>query len=137
MAYDTEYESNITTKEDLLHYKGIDLDVESTEQVNDNGAEPSKRIINDVEDWLITYINLNYDFDGDKEELSDYQKKFFKRAVCEQIDYILDNGDVRSLAGLNAETGIVIDTKVIESKEWAPNAYKYLRKCGLANLRRY
>lgn len=136
MSYDLTYSENITTKEDLLHYKGINLNVDSTGQINDVGDEPAARQINDVEEWLIAYINENYDFDGGRQDLSEYQKKYFIKAVCEQIDYILDNGDVRGMAGLNAETGVVIDSKMIASKELAPSAYKCLRMCGLANLRR-
>ena len=136
MSYDLKYPDNITTNEDLLHYKGIDLNADSSEQINDVGDAPAARQINDVEEWLIAYIHENFDFDGDRHNLSDYQKKCFKKAVCEQIDYILDNGDVRGMAGLNASTGMVIDSKMITSKELAPTAYKCLRMCGLANLRR-
>lgn len=136
MSYDLTYSENITTNEDLLHYKGINLNVDSTNQINDVGDNPAARQINDVEEWLIAYINENFAFDGDRQDLSEYQKKYFIKAVCEQIDYILDNGDVRGMAGLNAETGVVIDSKMIASKELAPSAYKCLRMCGLANLRR-
>lgn len=136
MSYDLTYSENITTNEDLLHYKGINLNVDSTNQINDVGDNPAARQINDVEEWLIAYINENYDFDGDRQNLSEYQKKCFIKAVCEQIDYILDNGDVRGMAGLDANSGMVIDSKVIATKELAPSAYKCLRMCGLANLRR-
>lgn len=137
MSYDLTYSDNITTNEDLLHYKGINLNSDSTDQINDVGDEPAARQINDVEEWLIAYINDNFDFDGDRHNLSERQKEYFKKAVCEQIDYILDCGDVRGMAGLNAETGVVIDSKLIAQKELAPSALKQLRKCGLANLRRY
>ena len=136
MAYDLTYDENITTNEDVLHYKGFDLNKELSEQINDVGDEPSKRAINDVEEWLIAYINENYAFKGERKDLSEYQKKYFVKAVCEQIDYILDNGDIRNLAGLNAEGGVTIDNRIIQSKELAPSAFKYLRMCGLANLRR-
>ena len=136
MAYDLTYDENITTNEDVLHYKGFDLNKELSDQINDVGDEPSKRAINDVEEWLIAHINENYAFKGGREDLSDYQKKCFVKAVCEQIDYILDNGDIRNLAGLNAEGGVTIDNRIIQSKELAPSAFKYLRMCGLANLRR-
>lgn len=136
MSYDLTYPENITTNEDLLHYKGINLNVDSTGQINDVGDEPAARQINDVEEWLIAYIHENFSFQGDRQDLSEHQKKCFIKAVCEQIDYILDNGDVRGMAGLNAETGAVIDSKVIATKELAPSAYKCLRMCGLANLRR-
>lgn len=137
MAYDLTYSENITTNEDVLRLKGYDLNNELTSQINDIGDSPADRAINDVEEWLIAYINLNFDFSGDRSNLSDNQKKFFKKAVCEQIDYILDNSDVRNLAGLNADAGIVIDSKVLEQKELSPSAFKYLRMCGLANLRRF
>lgn len=136
MSYDLTYPDNITTNEDLLHYKGISLATESVDNINDVGDDPAKRQINDVEEWLIAYINDNFDFDGDRSNLSDFQKKCFKKAVCEQIDYILDNGDLRGMAGLNASTGVYIDSKIIASKELAPSAKLCLRKCGLANLRR-
>lgn len=136
MSYDLTYDENITTNEDVLHYKGIDLNKELTDQINDVGDSPAERAINDVEEWLISYIHENFDFQGERHNLSDYQKKNFVRAVCEQIDYILDNGDIRNLAGLNAEVGSFIDNRIILSKELAPSAFKYLRMCGLANLRR-
>ena len=136
MAYDLTYSENITTNEDLLHYKGIDLNKEMTDQINDVGDSPAARGINDVEEWLIAYINLNFNFNGTRNNLSNHQKECFKKAVCEQIDYILDNSDIRNLAGLNVETGSIIDSKVLDQKELAPSAFKYLRMCGLANLRR-
>lgn len=137
MAYDLTYPENITSNDDMIRLKGIDLNKELTTQINDAGDEPAARAINDVEEWLIAYINLNFSFTGDRTKLSDNQKKGFVKAVCEQIDYIIDNSDVRNLAGLNADAGLVIDSKVIDSKELAPSAFKYLRMCGLANLRRY
>lgn len=134
---DIAYSENITTIEDMLTLKGIDLNVELSNGINDVGDSPALRAINDVEEWLINYINLNYDFKGDRADLSDFQKKFFKKAVCEQIDYILDNGDLRNLSGINRNTGFVIDKKVIQDKELSPSAYMFLRRCGLANLLRY
>lgn len=136
MAYDVNYENNITTNEDMLHYKGIDLNNELTDQINDDGAEPAKRAIADVEDWLINYCSLNFDFNKTKDNLSDFQKECFVKAVCEQIDYILDNSDIRNLAGLNADTGAIIDNAVLRNKELAPSAFNWLRRCGMANLRR-
>lgn len=138
MAYDLTYPDNITTNEDMLNFKGIDLNVELvTTQVNDTNDNVAARAINDVELWMINYINLNFDFTGDRSALNDYQKGCFKKAVCEQIDYILDNGDLRNLSGINSETGMIIDKKAIEARELSPNAFQFLRRCGLANIRRY
>lgn len=137
MAYEITYPENITTVEDVLRFKGYDLNNELTSNINDVGDKPAERAINDVEEWLIAYINLNFDFTGDRSKLSGNQRKCFVKAVCEQIDYIIDNSDVRNLAGLNADAGIVIDSKVLEQKELSPSAFKYLRMCGLANLRRF
>lgn len=136
MAYDLNYENNITTNEDMLHYKGIDLNKDLTDSINDSDDKFAKRAINDVEEWMIAYINENYSFQGDRSNLSNYQKECFVKAVCEQLDYILDNSDIRNLAGLNAETGAVIDNAILRMKELAPSAFLYLRRCGLANLRR-
>jgi hypothetical protein len=41
MSYDLTYSENITTNEDLLHYKGISLNVDSTGEINDVGDEPA------------------------------------------------------------------------------------------------
>lgn len=138
MPYDLRYSDNITSNEDMLLYKGIDLNAELvTAQVNDTGDDPSARAINDVELWLIDYINLNYSFDGNRSDLSDFQKQWFKRAVCEQIDYILDNGDLRNISGINQETGVVIDSAILSKKGLSETAKMALKRCGLANLRRY
>lgn len=137
MAYDITYPDNITTNEDLLRFKGIDLNSESTEQINDVGDQPAERVINEVEEWIVAKINTDYSYQGDRSGLSEYQKTCFKKAVCEQIDYMLDNGDVRNVAGLNTDLGTYIDNKILEEKELSRSALKYLRMCGLANLRRW
>ena len=130
--------NNITTNEDLMRLKGIDLNVELVStQTNDSNAKTAEQAINDVEEWLINYVNLNYSFKGDREDLSPYQKERFKKAVCEQIDYILENGDLRNISGINQDNNTTIDIATLEKRGIAPSALMNLRKCGLANLTRY
>ena len=132
-----EYKENITTNEDMLYYKGIDLNEELVpSQINDTGDGYVERTINDTELWLIDYINDIYTFKGGREDLSDFQRKQFKRAVCEQIDYCLDDGDKRNVSGVNLNTGVVIDRKLLDKVGLSPNAYPILHKCGLANIPR-
>lgn len=135
---DLTYPDNITTNDDMLHLKGIDLNVELVAaQVNDINDDAAARAINDVETWMINYININYSFQGTRSDLNDFQKGYFKKAVCEQIDYILDNGDLRNLSGIDSGTGMTMDKKIIESRVLAPNAYNFLHRCGLANYKRF
>ena len=130
--------NNITTNEDLMRLKGIDLNVELVSaQTNDSNAKTAEQAINDVEEWLINYVNLNYSFKGDREDLSPYQKERFKKAVCEQIDYILENGDLRNISGINQDNNTTIDIATLEKRGIAPSALMNLRKCGLANIMRY
>lgn len=130
--------NNITTNEDMIRLKGIDLNEELViVKINDSNADKAAQAIYDVETWLIDYINLNYSFNGTREDLSDYQKERFKKAVCEQIDYILDNGDLRNISGINQDTGIVIDSAILEKRGLAPSALQNLRMCGLANFMRF
>lgn len=137
MAIEFTY-NNITTNEDVIHYKGYDLNNElASVSINDTNILPADQAINDVELWLIDYINLNYSFTGTRDDLSQTQKERFKRAVCEQIDYILDNGDLRNISGINQENGIVIDANILNKRGIAPNALSNLRMCGLANIPRY
>lgn len=135
MSYDLEYSDNITTNDDMKHFKGIDLEEENGPQ--DDVGNAVKRQINDVELWLIDYCTIYYSFSGSRSTLSDFQKEYFKRAVCEEIDYILDNGDLRGLSGVNQETYQVIDLKALEKRGLAPNAKLCLRRCGMANIKRY
>lgn len=135
MAYDISYEENITTNEDMLHYKGINLEDEFGPQ--DDVGNQVKRSINDVELWLIDFCCLNYDFNKTRDDLSPKQKESFKRAVCEQIDYILDNGDLRNLSGVDQETGMVIDASILNKRGISPTAFMILRRVGMCNLRRY
>lgn len=134
MAYDISYEENITTNEDMLHYKGINLEDEFGPQ--DDVGNQVKRSINDVELWLIDFCCLNYDFNKTRDNLSPFQKESFKRAVCEQIDYILDNGDLRNMSGIDTTSGLVIDFNELNKRGLAPSAYNILRRCGMCNLRR-
>lgn len=130
--------NNITTNEDLMRLKGIDLNVELVSaQTNDSNAKTAEQAINDVEEWLINYVNLNYSFKGDREDLSPYQKERFKKAVCEQIDYIFENGDLRNISGINQDNNTTIDIATLEKRGIAPSALMNLRKCGLANIMRY
>lgn len=130
--------NNITTNEDLMRLKGIDLNEELVStQTNDSNAKTAEQAINDVEEWLINYVNLNYSFKGDREDLSPYQKERFKKAVCEQIDYILENGDIRNISGINQDNNTTIDIATLEKRGIAPSALMNLRKCGLANIMRY
>ena len=137
MTYDINYSSNLTTNEDFLYLKGKDLNAEfTTGVINDVGDDPAARAIHDAEEWMVNYIVINYDFEGTKDNFSELQRECFKKAICEQIDYILDNSDLRNLAGLNVDTGTAIDNAILRAKELAPTAFLYLRRCGLANLRR-
>lgn len=130
--------NNITTNEDMMRLKGIDLNEELVStQTNDSNAKTAEQAINDVEEWLINYVNLNYSFKGGREDLSPYQKERFKKAVCEQIDYILDNGDLRNISGINQDNNTIIDIAILEKRGIAPSALMNLRMCGLANLMRY
>lgn len=137
MSVNLKY-NNITTNDDMIHFKGIDLNTELVSvAINDTNTPPADRAIYDIETWLINYINLNYSFKGDRDNLSSNQKECFKRAVCEQIDYILDNGDLRNLSGINQETGMIIDIPTLEKRGISPMALMWLRRCGLANIMRY
>ena len=128
------YQDNITTKEDYLERKGIDLDVELASQINDVGDAPSLRCINEVEEWMIDYINNHFTFSGDRSNLSNVQKKWFKRAIIEQIEYILNNGDLSIESGFKVDTGVIISNTVLDKISLAPNAYRALRRTNLANV---
>ena len=89
-----EYKT-ITTKEDYLKRKGVNLDIELKGLVAyDLGDNPAPCFIYDLEQQIIDKLTTEYSWDGTFK--NEHQKECFKNGIIQQIEYIIQVGSQRS-----------------------------------------
>jgi hypothetical protein len=128
---------NFVSNEDYLEYSGQDLNAILTASVINSEDNPAPRFIRGIEEWCLEYLSLSYGTDWNAEEFTEHQKKWFKKGIIYQIDYVLQNGTISNDSGYNQTSGALVPRKVLEQIAMAPNALKCFRLAGLANLRRF
>ena len=127
------------TNDDYLKAKGINLEVEL--QDDDNKSNKVTRFIHEVTDWLTDYVvrvyacnDINEAFNPNGwDNLPEFRQKFFRMAVIEQIEYILNNGLISVNSGINQNLGIVVDYTAVELSH---NAYNKLFLGAFCNIRK-
>lgn len=72
------------TKEDYFNYSGLNLELEFKGTATDNPSNYVNIFIKKVETFVVDYVTLNYSYDNFNEEV-------VKKAILEQIDYVLLN----------------------------------------------
>lgn len=120
------------TKDDYLKAKGIDLSIEL--QDDDNKSNKVERFVNEITDWCIEHLILNYADNTcllDWDNLSEKRQEWFRRGVIEQIEYILRNGLITLDSGYNSEINSIVN---LSQLYLAPNARQKFWFGGFANI---
>lgn len=81
---------------------GIDL---QTKYPNPTDAQ---RVIDDATQTVMDYVDAN-DLYFDQTDVTEAQNEILNRAVIFQIKYVLANGDLSSLSGMDPISGTIID----------------------------
>lgn len=127
------------TKEEYRMAKGVDLDQELHDL--DDPSNKSKRFIADVTDYCEEYLKEKYRAfeldswpdEGDPTDpiLTDERQRLFREGVIEQIDYLLENGNLAQNAGVNIDLGTISDYSKVEMSR---RALRKFRLAGFANV---
>lgn len=130
-----KYET-LVTKEDYLHFAGIDLDVELTSRIiNDVGDNPSPRFIYGIEEWCKMQCKKPpYTWNG--KLTTEHQIECFKEGVLYQIQYVLKNGNISNDSGYNMANGTIIPRTELDKIGMSANTRDCLRTGGMLNWRR-
>jgi hypothetical protein len=121
------------TKDDYLNYFGEDLDVVlPTLDSPDNKAE---RFIKQVEDDVEAFLNTKCfkRIDTIYNQLTDYQKECYKKALLNQCKYKLKNGDIGNDSGYDPHTGRSISRSELQGIELSSKCIDWLMLAGLYN----
>lgn len=127
------------TKQDYRSEKGVDLDVELHNL--DDASNKSARFIKEVTDWCVDYLKSKFrafDLDywpdqGDPTDpiLTEKRQSLFRKGVMDQIEYLLNNGNLPQHAGINIDTGFISD---VSSIELSRSAYSRFKLAGFCNI---
>lgn len=127
------------TKEEYRNAKGIDLDQEL--HGYDLPANKAPRFIKNVTDWCIDYLVQRYgagillswpDAGNPTDEmLTEQRQTYFRLGVIEQIDYILQNGNLQQFAGFNDTIGTTANVSGIELSR---SAWRKFWLAGFCNI---
>ena len=117
----------ITSREYLIK-KGIDLHTEI--QDDDNKSNKVKRFIEDVTNFVLDYLVMNYACNelnrltSDFSKLPEWRRKRFHFGMLEQIEYVLNNGLIHTDAGVNRELNTILDMERIQISTSAMREFK-------------
>ena len=122
-----DLQTRYITKDEFRDYTGRNLDEELA------GREAPETLIHRVTDRLETWLNSKYyqNIALKYPEFTDYQKEHYKKALIEQVLYILENGDISVDSGYNPDVGIIANTDTLSQVIISPNSKMHLEVCGL------
>ncbi len=112
------------TIDEVQNETGIDL----REEWGERAEIELKNIERRMESFCASnfYRNIEREF----KNFSDYQKKHFKRAIIEQVIYIIENGDIGSLSGI-VDGEKRVNRADYKNVMWSPYTEDELRLCGI------
>lgn len=105
------------TKEYYFKTRGIDLEIELKNSATDNQSNAVQIFLQNVEEDVIMYMQLNFEVD-----VNHLEPDVMCKVLAHQVDYLRRNGDL-SLDSDN-KGGYVL----------APKAYEILKLYGYANI---
>lgn len=105
------------SESEYFDFSGIQLSIELSGTNTDNPSDIVDIFLTRIENWCLSYLELNYDCYPGEEKFNLPQ---FKKGVLHQIDYIRINGEL-SIRQVN-------DMKLL-----APNAFTEWKLGGMAN----
>ena len=121
------------TADEYKQYFGEDLNI-----VLPNDDLPSgkaERFISRVEDDVALFLETKCfkRIDYLYKELSDYQKECYKKALLNQTNYKLRNGDIANDSGYDPTTGVIAHRNNLIDLELSQKTIDYLTLAGLYN----
>ena len=129
---DYEFKPKYYNADEFKTYTGIDLSLELGD--DDNPSNKVNSFLARVENRVKVYLASHFNSDVDRfyELMSDYQKLHFKYALIEQALYIIKNGDISVLSGV--QNGRVSLSRNEQQRVIiCENAVNELRLCNLWN----
>lgn len=125
MTYNERAHRYVLTQECVLEDMNIDLGaVLNTSDVADVGNAPERlldRVSMQIYEWIYS-VNA-FRFRTERElALKEENRPFLLEAMKEQLLYILNNGDLTAVSGVNIDTGLTIEEQRKRSSEVAPLA---------------
>lgn len=134
MTYDQRKHRYVLNQEYVLEDMNIDLDaVLNTSDVADI-ANAADNFLKRVADIVYSYIYRVTPFRYKTERelaINEKNRAFLCDAMREQVLYMLNNGDISALSGINIESGAVIERSQMRSNEVAPLAKDVLIDSGI------
>ncbi len=125
MTYNARAHRYVLKQECVLEDMNIDLgSVLNTSDVADIGNAP-ERLLDRVSAIIYSWIySVNpFRFRTERElALNEKHRCFILEAMKEQLLYILNNGDLTAVSGVNVDTGLTIEEQRKRSSEVAPLA---------------
>lgn len=106
----------LLTKGDYFNYSGIHLELEFRNQ-SDDGTTGAEKFLRNVSNRVWDTLTTRYLFSDDEVLKTEEQIERYKRALCYQVEYVLEHGE---------------DTS--KSYKIAPMAYVIFQNLGLCNI---
>lgn len=131
MVYNYEEHRYVITKEYVFNKTGIDLDRVLNPGYTSTPQKLSEQVLDEISSEIYNWVyehnqnNLYQEFVMAK---SPDFRVYLKRALLEQVLYVLRNGDLLQYSGVNLKTGQVIDPKLLTERSIAINAKRELNK---------
>jgi len=122
------------TPQDYKNYFGEDLDLVLPNDDLDDGQK-AERFLTVVEDDIAVFLDTKCfkRIDTMYNELSDYQKECYKKALLNQARYKIKNGDIANDSGYDPSAGIIAERKNLRDIELSSKVIDYLTMAGLYN----
>lgn len=129
MTYNQTYHRYVLTQSYVRQSLNIDLTSElNTSDAADIGPAAERfleRVSALVYGWIYSVNPLRYRTERAL-ALTDAYRPFIRDAMKEQLLYILNNGDLSALSGVNIDSGMVIDERILKSARISPIAKEIL-----------
>ena len=119
------------TKDDYFNYTNQDLD--DMLKVRDKSSNLANLFLLRIEDRLMSYIDAETYRVFSYNHLTPAQLENFQKAIIEQVEYILRNGDLFTDSGYAPEEGQKIDWNKLYDITICRTAINYLKNAGLYN----
>lgn len=133
MKYDYNKHRYVLTEEHVLESMNIDLRAILNASMSADIANVVDRLLDRVSFEVYSFIYRVCAFRYETEKtlaLDNGARGFILEALEEQLLYILQNGDLAAMSGVNVQTGLAMDKSVKRAAEIAPLAEDVLISSG-------
>jgi hypothetical protein len=123
MEYDYRSHRYILTEDHVLEAMNIDLRSILNTSMSADVANAVSRLLDRVSRIVYSFVYRVVAFRFATEKvlaLDEGARTFIQTAMEEQLVYMLQNGDISALSGVNVQAGTAVDKKTMRSAEIAP-----------------